>query len=114
MSTSEPLDPAAIMAEHRKVGGDGMTRTVDYTRKYWGHDLSIKQGQDGLLRGFCWSSPGVRVGDQLIWRTAYGTAVGEIIECRWSIDPDDMFQITVKVRDRQTLPSSDEIAKGQE
>lgn len=83
----------------RRVTSTNM-RLIDYRTTAWGHNLTIKQGEDGLLRGHIWHYGGATVGDRLIWRTISGTSTGEILECRWLGDPDDMYHVTVKVIER--------------
>ena len=72
-------------------------QSIDYTRTGWGHNLSIKQDDDGLLRGFVWYRFGVRVGDEMTWKAAHGTTTGRVTECRPCLDPDDMFEVAVEV-----------------
>lgn len=66
----------------------------------WGHNWEVKQGEDGVLRGFCWLTPSPRVGDRVTWRTTYGTATGVITEAEWMMNVDDMYRIAVEVEER--------------
>jgi hypothetical protein len=72
----------------------------DFTRTNWGHDLNLNISKDRKLRGFVWLTPSPKVGDELIWRTGYGKAVGVIRETRWTMNVDDMYEVTVEVTKR--------------
>jgi hypothetical protein len=73
------------------------TRTIDMTRRTWGHNWDVKTAEDGLLRGFCWLTPAPRVGDLVTWRTQYGLATGAFVESRWVGNVDDMYEVAVRV-----------------
>ena len=75
-------------------------RTIDFRRSYWGHSLDIKATEDGVLTGFCWSSPGPRENDLILWATEYGHVVGQVTKSEWTINVDDMFAINVRVVER--------------
>ena len=42
------------------------------------------------LKGYTWSSPAVKLGDEILYKTAYGTAVAQVVECHGYMDPPDM------------------------
>lgn len=73
---------------------------IDMTRPRWGHNWDAKQGDDGLLRGFMWATPGPRVGDEVLWRSVHGLTRGEIVESKWTMNVDDMFSVVVEVKER--------------
>jgi hypothetical protein len=52
------------------------------------------------MRGLSHCTPAPKIGDEVIWSTNYGSAVGEFTEVRWLGDPDDMYEVTVTIRRR--------------
>ena len=74
-----------------------MSQVIDYRSTYWGHNVMIKQGPDGLLRGHVIHRTRVAVGDKLVWSAPYGTATGRVTEVNWLSDPEDMYGVTVEV-----------------
>lgn len=84
---------------------DGATLTglvIDFTRTWWGHNLEISQGKDGLLRGFVWNRTVPKLGDALLWLTEYGRAEGVLREVEWTGNVDDMYRVTVEVIERRS------------
>ena len=77
-----------------------MARTLDFRRKRWGHNLEIKTTSPGVLSGFCWSTPGPRENDLILWKTEYGHAVGQVTKSEWMTNVDDMFDIAVRIVER--------------
>ena len=75
-------------------------RTIDFRTKRWGHNLDVKTVSEGVMQGFCWSTPGPRVGDRVLWATEYGHAAAEVTESDWTINVDDMFKVTLRVVER--------------
>lgn len=76
--------------------------------RYFGHDyvMTSDDTQPGLLRGHLWVTPGAKVGDDLRW-TAKGAdgqgydRIGRIVWVRWMRNPDDMYEVFVRVVGRQ-------------
>ena len=75
-------------------------KEIDFTTTRWGHSLTIRQRENGKLQGFVWATPGPEVGDLLLWKTAYGSARGKVVESRWCGDPNDMYEVAVEVIER--------------
>jgi hypothetical protein len=79
-------------------------QTLDFNKCYWGHNHTLKsvdpQNKPGVLSGFIWHTPKPKLGDLVIWPTAYGYAKAIITECEWTINVDDMYKVTVKVAER--------------
>lgn len=82
-----------------------MTRH-DFRVTTWGHNISLARFKGGTLTAFTWSTPVVKMGDELIWKTNYGYAVGQVIECKNYLDPMDMSRVIVKIIERHL---SDEV-----
>lgn len=77
--------------------------TIDFRRTRWGHNLDIASGEDGKMRGFCWSTPGPMVGDTFIWRTAHGEARAIVEAAEWTANVDDMYSVVLEVVERSRV-----------
>lgn len=68
----------------------------DFTRSRWGHNMEAKLNGESL-EGYTWSSPRIKLGDELLYKTAYGTAVAQVVEVKTYLDPHDMahFKATI-------------------
>jgi hypothetical protein len=73
---------------------------IDYRSTSWGHNHTLEPYADGKLRGCCWYGHRIYVGDRMLWKTAYGYAVGKVTFVKSFRDPWDMYQIEVEVIER--------------
>lgn len=83
-------------------------RIINFTSTHWGHNLSVgvTNEKKGILQGFCWVTPGPRVGDLVKYRTRYGVNIAEVTESTWLGNVDDMYRITIKVTERIPGPEA--------
>lgn len=64
-------------------------RRLDYTKKYWGHNIGWNPGKKkDAYTGHLWSSFGLKVGDRLNVGAASDLLVTSVEGCR---DPRDMY-----------------------
>jgi hypothetical protein len=73
---------------------------IDMRTLYWGRSWYVRQSPDGLMRGLTHCTPKPEIGDEVIWATSYGEAIGEFTEVKWLRDPDDMYEVTVAIKRR--------------
>jgi hypothetical protein len=72
----------------------------DFRETFWGHNFGITcSGDEG--RGWTISTPLVKVGDTLLWRTSYGECVAEVTESNPFGDPHDMSAVRAKIVERR-------------
>lgn len=92
----------------------------DFRHQTWGHAFHCRLQEDGTLAGFVHTggsfsrTKGVSLGDEMLWATPYGHAIGLVTAVRHCGDPDDMWDVKLTVVDRvaniQALAKT--IAKG--
>lgn len=70
-------------------------RELDYTRKYWGHNIEMRTDYvDGLVKGcFVFSQRGLRVGDIILDNYTKGTAKLLVLHCKPSRYPSDLYYV---------------------
>ena len=73
----------------------------DFRRTYWGHNFGMTLSPDGDYSGWTISTPVVKVGDTLVWETAYGEAVVKVTESYPRRDPMDMSAVRGIVVERR-------------
>jgi hypothetical protein len=77
-------------------------RTLDYTRRYWGHDFALTPSKEGkILEGHVWSDVGIRQGDYVILPNGDRTTRYQVETARWCGDPDDMWRVKLKFAPRK-------------
>lgn len=78
-----------------------MTRH-DFTRPATvGHDLlTLKTTTPGILKGLIFSRNRIEEGDEMEWKVTMGRVVAVVEESRCVMDPDDMYEVTVRVIER--------------
>lgn len=73
----------------------------DFRHSTWGHAMHMPNlNPDGDLEAMSHSTPVVRVGDEVMYETAYGYAVAEVIKATPYLDPPDMCRWTARVTER--------------
>ena len=76
-------------------------RTLDFRTTGWGHNFSLRQmRRKTRFTGPVWSTPRPRVGDKILWRTAFGHVVAVVKKVDYCRDPQDMCFIECKVIER--------------
>lgn len=77
-------------------------RMIDYTHRSWGHNIEfIGSVVDGKAHACCWYMWGVREGDNVLWETAYGTALARVVAAKPFYDPQDMYSIDLVIIERR-------------
>ena len=77
----------------------------DFTRSRWGHNMSAKMDGE-VLKGFTWSSPQLKEGDEVRYETAYGWAVAKVTNCHQYRDPHDMARFEAVIVERELSEKS--------
>lgn len=92
------------LAEVVKPKPAAQPQTHDYTRRYYGHDYSIRQAADGgtRLRMTGWGV-GIVAGDYLILRNGDGTTRYQVEQIDYCNDPRDMWFADVAFAPRQAV-----------
>lgn len=73
----------------------------DYTRRYWGHDLTIEPVNGGQsITGWIWGY-GLHDGDYLILRNGGGTTRYRLTKVDYQADPLDMARYTAGFAPRE-------------
>lgn len=77
----------------------------DFRNSRWGHNIDAKVVND-LLSGFSWSTPALKLGDEIVYNTNYGWAVAEVVVCHNYRDPYDMTDFKAEITERHLSEES--------
>lgn len=75
-------------------------QTHDYTRRYWGHDLSWRVEKDGTLNAAGWGT-GIRDGDYLLLANGDRSTRYQVRDIRYMHDPLDQWFATLTFAPRE-------------
>lgn len=74
-------------------------RTIDMTRRGWGHNISLihwdRSDVNEEQQLFIWLTPRPKVGDLLLLQGERGTIRMSIVQVKWLFEPRDMYKIWV-------------------
>lgn len=73
----------------------------DFKHKTWGHNIEVKTSGENEMSGFVWTTPSPRVGEEAMWCTEYGYAVGVFETAVWTHNVDDMYKVKIRIVERQ-------------
>lgn len=88
--------------------------THDYTRRYWGHDYTIREVRDDgrSLTAMGWGC-GIEEGHFLLLRNGAGSTRYLVRHIRYMADPPDMWSASLEFAPRQGLAPASEGGAGQ-
>lgn len=75
-------------------------RTIDMTRRQWGHNVESLTWHDDNVSGFIWITPPPRPGDYIVWLTDYGSIKLLLTYVKWVGNVDDMYKFRAEIIER--------------